>query len=63
MGLIEIVSRLIEFGANVNTQGGYYGNPIQAASVEQLLDTGWANPDTHDEDHGRTLSLELKVVI
>ncbi|KIM98247.1 hypothetical protein OIDMADRAFT_56622 [Oidiodendron maius Zn] len=44
LGLIEIVSRLIGFGADVNTQGGYYGKPIQTASVELLLDTGWAIP-------------------
>jgi ankyrin repeat protein len=60
-GLTEVVCRLIEFGADVNAQGGYYGNPIRAASagghtkiVELLLDAGRANPDTHDEKHGRT---------
>lgn len=65
MGLIEFVSRLIEFGADVNTQGGYYGNPIQATSVELLLYTGWANPDTHNKNHGRTpfYRLELKGVM
>ncbi|KAK4220523.1 hypothetical protein QBC38DRAFT_540511 [Podospora fimiseda] len=46
-GLIAPVRDLIGKGANVNAQGGYYGNPLQAASsgghqeiVKLLLDKG-----------------------
>jgi len=30
----QIVQRLLEKGANVNAQGGYYGNALQVASYE-----------------------------
>jgi Ankyrin repeats (3 copies) len=46
-GLIESVRLLLEQGADVNAQGGYYGNALQAASagghdqvVQRLLEQG-----------------------
>src|SRR5436305_15115896 len=33
LGLFEVCERLIETGVNVNAQGGYFGNSLQAASL------------------------------
>ncbi|KAI9868258.1 MAG: hypothetical protein M1823_009084, partial [Watsoniomyces obsoletus] len=32
-GILEIARALIDKGADVNAQGGYYGNALQAASA------------------------------
>jgi ankyrin repeat protein len=58
----KIVQILVDAGANVNAEGGFYGNALQAASygghekvVQVLLDNG-ANPDSKD-NYGRTALL------
>ncbi|KAJ6572494.1 hypothetical protein DFH09DRAFT_1362444 [Mycena vulgaris] len=38
LGFLQILRLLLERGADVNAQGGYYGNALQAASVKGHLD-------------------------
>jgi hypothetical protein len=61
IGLTGIVEQLLVKGADVNAQGGYYGNALQAASaegyekvVEQLLTKG-ANINGQGGHHGNAL--------
>ena len=60
-GLKEVVKLLLEKGADVNAQGGYYGNALQAASwrgheaiVKLLLDKG-ANINAQGGYYGNAL--------
>ncbi|KAJ7883628.1 ankyrin repeat-containing domain protein [Mycena olivaceomarginata] len=38
LGFLQILLLLLEHGADVNAQGGYYGNALKAASAEGYLD-------------------------
>ena len=58
---VEVVQQLLDKGADVNTQGGEYGNPLQAAAcrgkldmVQLLLDEG-ADINTHGGQYGNAL--------
>jgi hypothetical protein len=60
-GLTGVVQLLLNNGAKVNTQGGHYGNALQAATiegyervVEQLLDAS-ANANTQGGYYGNAL--------
>ncbi|KAF1982386.1 ankyrin [Aulographum hederae CBS 113979] len=60
-GLLEIVELLLSKGANVNAQGGHYGNALQVASykghssvVELLLSRG-ADVNARGGDYGNAL--------
>jgi hypothetical protein len=60
-GLIESVRMLLEKGADVNAQGGHYGNALQAASarghdqiVQRLLEKG-ADVNAQGGDYGNAL--------
>jgi len=57
----QIVQQLLDKGANVNAQGGYYGSALQAASAKghdqivlQLLDKG-ANVNAQGGEYGNAL--------
>lgn len=61
LGLRAVVKNLLDKGADVNTQGGGYGNALQAASVrghkevvQLLLDKG-ADANTQGGDYGNAL--------
>ncbi|OHW99045.1 ankryin repeat protein [Colletotrichum incanum] len=60
-GLIETTKHLLLQGADVNTQGGYYGNALQAASskghkeiIQMLLDKG-ADVNAQGGNYGNAL--------
>ena len=57
----QVVKTLLDAGAEVNAQGGYYGNALQAASVggdeqvvKTLLDAG-AEVDAQGGHYGNAL--------
>jgi ankyrin repeat protein len=61
----KVVELLLDRGADVNAQGGYYGNALQAALVrghekvvELLLDRG-ANVNTQGGHYGNALQAAL----
>ena len=61
LGLFEVCRLLLEKGADVNAQGGFYGNALQAASynghravVELLLERG-ADVNAQSEYYGNAL--------
>jgi len=61
LGLREVVKMLLNKGADVNAQGGYHGNPLQAASAEDheavvklLLDKG-ADVNAQGGNYGNAL--------
>ena len=56
---------LLEKGANINAQGGHYGNALQAASiqgrkevVQMLVDKG-ANVNAQEGEYGNALQAAL----
>jgi ankyrin repeat protein len=58
---LDILRSLLDTGAEVNAQGGHYGNALQAASqggheqvVKTLLDKG-AEVNAQDEEYGNAL--------
>jgi ankyrin repeat protein len=60
-GLLHAVQKLLDKGADVNAQGGYYGNALQAAAYEGyreivtlLIDKG-ADVNAQDRDYGNAL--------
>ena len=60
-GLKQVITHLLENGADVNAQGGQYGNALQAASlrgfgeiVELLIDKG-AKVDAQGGEYGNAL--------
>lgn len=60
-GLVVPARDFIEMGADINDQGGYHGNALQAASagghqevVQLLLDKG-ADINAHNDVHGNAL--------
>ncbi|KAL4970913.1 ankyrin repeat-containing domain protein [Aspergillus stella-maris] len=60
-GLVEAARDIIQYGADVNAQGGHYGNALQAASfnghqetVRLLLDKG-ADVNAQGGDYGNAL--------
>jgi len=60
-GLREVTSLLLDKGADVNAQGGYYGNALQAASlggheavVRLLVDKGAVKEKQSAQDFSRT---------
>jgi ankyrin repeat protein len=61
--LIESASQLVKKGANVNSQGGYYGNALQAASargheqIVQLLFEKGANVNARGGDYSNALQV------
>ena len=65
MGGIEVIQLLLDWGADLNAQGGIYGNALQAAShmgrfrvVQLLLDKG-ANVCSQSGKYGTALQAVL----
>jgi ankyrin repeat protein len=63
----EVVTLLLEKGANVNAKGGFYGNALQAASwtgceeVVRLLLAGGANVSAHNRHYGSATQFAARV--